>query len=906
MHLPFLPSLLPIFLLLLCSLHPCASRAQLLFPTNFPTAYSASVSLNFGGLNYSSSFDEYAHYDVFLDTSRVPSGQDLVQSRGRYVDRNTWLYFDQTRLDPAYANEDIDLFFLSTHNGDVTNLTSCSILFETGPAAEWALFSLAIGPTMAMFSSVLPRLEHVDWEVQENVLIADRKLTSTLWTMTTPITISPANSVVLTPYDTTLTSDQTVTVYDTSQPVRSLPFYYPINELVDINFRGREALGLIYGADISSIQVYLAPNATTFPDGAAYNIPYRMTISGTLVNLTCAPSGPCVPNTAVARIPFSNQYDWTAVQPVQFRPYNPPALRNSCTILDEAWVPLMITSIASPILPPAINSHPNATSFPPSFQATMEALLTLPPPNTPGSNAPFIMSQFREFTHSADGTTYWDENNQLMQVIGASTFDWYQFNHTTTGGGSHWQINSTAASNASTPYTCTWAELAGGNRSPIDYIHEAELTKLYSMANATIYLPTWNYSHSAYARGIFCDVYTFSFNNRSRTDNLIYTWTQSLYTTAKWWPVQARTLPDDAQAPVMIVTNGTYADAQGNTYSYTDYVHFFTIYTGPNPTIYNPQGYGCQPAPKPVGVRPLFPSLSTVPSSYSATITLNQFLVYRASTLTAYPVTWAYTEYARASPPFLRVDGHTEGVNSIQLFDLVSGVSTNATNPHLDAGALGYSDYPDYATHAATSNAAAAAACSTFTATPAQLSLQLPQLHTRTAPVHPRRHLADRAVHRQRLHHRGHVADQLPPHRAQHTYIPRRHALPGGGRVHLRHSHTQLHARPLPPRQFLLLPQRVHARHQRHRHGQLAVVLLPRHPLLAVPRPYQHDSCGVAAHLSAALHHLRRRHVRFAIRPCPRRCGCQPRIPHLPPHLPSLHPHHRRLLLCTSDPAPAH
>ena len=705
-------ALLPLLLLLLFSL--LSSSSAQTFPSTFPTAYSASVSMNFGTLNYSLSFDEYAQYNVYNINGAI-TGRQVVQQRGRYQDRNTWTFLDFSNGLPSF-------FEVATVNGDPTLITSCNstVLFED--AGDFVYSSLSTGPSLGVFGYVLPHLQGVTWTSSEGVRLTDRNMPTTLWTMSTPLTITPVSKRSIVTY--TVSGGSTSAPYP---PSGDSPAYYPLAELVDMNLRFAEFAGLVYQSNISSIQVYLSSSTMTFPDNVAYNIPVRLVVNGTRVLWDGVDMSGPVTDASVTS--FTNVFDWAAVQPVQLRYYNPTALNATCTLLDEHWLPPAIISPSILATPPILLAHPPLTAFPPSFQATMEALTSLPPPGQPGLNAPLVLSQFRENTPNADGTVVWDENNQVIQLINAPTAnygDWYQYNHTITGGGSHWQLTSSPA--ASPPFSCSWQWLYGGNRSPIDYIHEQQLSKIYSMTNGSIYLGLWGYNHSEYARGVWCDVYLmYNVTAASRTDGRYYSWVQSLYVTATGWQTQGRVNSNvsgsaDAGLPVMIVTTG-YSTLGSSAYNFTDYVHFFTLYANPNPFIFNPQGYGCQPAPKVSGGRPLFPALSAMPSSYSSTITFSAFTL-SAGNVSQQPVTWSYTEYYQASPPLMRVDGDTESINSVQVFNLLTNVSTLATNPALDLGALGYASYPDYATHPSTSNigSASAAQCRQFTATPAQAS----------------------------------------------------------------------------------------------------------------------------------------------------------------------------------------
>ena len=86
------------------------------------------------------------------------------------------------------------------------------------------------------------------------VRLTDRNLNSTLWTMTTSISITPTSPVISEahePYITTLTNSTrrrwcTTPNVESQDVQRTYPGFYPINELVDINFRGREVVGLNY------------------------------------------------------------------------------------------------------------------------------------------------------------------------------------------------------------------------------------------------------------------------------------------------------------------------------------------------------------------------------------------------------------------------------------------------------------------------------------------------------------------------------------------------------------------------------------------------------------------------------------------------------------------------------------
>ena len=361
-----LPLLVLFSLCLLASLSPSTAQPQSAFPTNFPTDYSASVSLNFGTLNYSSSFDEYVSYTGYLSH---PTGFQLVQSRGRYVDRNSWLY-----LDGAAG----DVFLLASNNGDPTNVTACSVLSEN-VAPQW-FESLATGPTMAVFSSVLPRLQSVNWSVSTQWL-TERNINATLWSLQTPLTVTynATASTGTVNYSATTATDTSDVAYDTADATpQGLPYFYPFDELIDFNYRMAASASLLYQTNITSLQAYLAPDPVTFPDNSSYLIPLRLTLTGTRVPWSPA-TGPIG-----AVVGFSSTYDWAAVQPVQLRYYNPNALLDphgaNCSQLNATWQPpaVLTPSVIAP--PPSSTTHPNATSFPPSFQATMEALTVLPPP----------------------------------------------------------------------------------------------------------------------------------------------------------------------------------------------------------------------------------------------------------------------------------------------------------------------------------------------------------------------------------------------------------------------------------------------------------------------------------------------------------------------------------------------
>ena len=402
---------------------------------------------------------------------------------------------------------------------------------------------------------------------------------------------------------------------------------------------------------------------------------------------------------------FTNYFDWSGVQPVttqyyDMQDYTLCALADSATILPSILGPSALSTAAPPaMLPPS--------SFPPVFSGTIEALLSPPAANSSGVNGALILSQFREGSSTADGQWNWDENNQLQQLINspAAPFaSWYQFNHTViggVGGGSLWNLTAIDGNEApyggnAPPFACSWQWIAAANRSPLDYIHEQDLTKLWAMGNASLLLPLYSYNATVTVRGILVDQYLKQAVVHSPTDGNNYTYTQSIYVMHSGWQMQGRAgnglLPPQSSMPVQIVTSGSYLSG-GVAVPFTDYVNVFTIFPQASPFIFSPPSYNCQPPPRPS--RPLFPSLqSVVAAGYYATVSLTSFYTSDDPETTfeplKLPATFGYTEYFQSSPPLLRLDGAAVGVDWLQVIDLTSNVSTLAYNAALSMGALGY------------------------------------------------------------------------------------------------------------------------------------------------------------------------------------------------------------------------
>ena len=617
---------LAVFALVLSSLSsPVSSQSNTTFPAVFPSAssfplqYSASVQMTFGQLSYTSAFEEW----VCLTDWSFGEGSDgiapLVQQRGRYGDASSWL-----TVDYAFDN----MFLLPSNVSSVGTPGQCSQLNVSSTPYNY-FQSFAAGGSIGLVAAVLPVL-NVQWTNTTNVLLADRNLLTTMWSMTTTILVAFRGD------DSwySATNPQLADVYSPALGALS-----PINEILDINFFRATEEGIQYDTQIQSIVVYIASTPLQFPDPQAPGapaselslIPVRMVVSG-LRQLSNS-SGP-------DWMPFTNYFDWSGVQPVttqyyDMQDYTLCALADSATILPTIVGPSALSTAPPPaLLPPS--------SFPPVFSGTIEALLSPPAANSSGVNGALILSQFREGSSTADGQWNWDENNQLQQLINspAAPFaSWYQFNHTViggVGGGSLWNLTAIDGNEApyggnAPPFACSWQWIAAANRSPLDYIHEQDLTKLWAMGNASLLLPLYSYNATVTVRGILVDQYLKQAVVHSPTDGNNYTYTQSIYVMHSGWQMQGRAgnglLPPQSSMPVQIVTSGSYLSG-GVAVPFTDYVNVFTIFPQASPFIFSPPSYNCQPPPRPS--RPLFPSLqSVVAAGYYATVSLTSFYTER-------------------------------------------------------------------------------------------------------------------------------------------------------------------------------------------------------------------------------------------------------------------------------------
>ena len=475
---------------------------------------------------------------------------------------------------------------------------------------------------------------------------------------------------------------------------------------------------------VNSIDLYTLPYTLDFADVTASSVPVRLVVTGT--RALNDPTGTLSPAE-----PFTNIFEWSDVQPVNLRYVNLNADEGtSCTAAAASYTLPIITTASTWTHPNSSTQTPPPTAFPPVFTARMEALLA----SSDTVNSPFTWSQYRESYSIADGSWTFDQNNQVLQahnaITGNDTFHWYLFNHTANGGGGNWLITPTVyAANSFTPYSCSFAYNNAYNRSPLDYMYEAGLTKLYAMGNATTYVPMYHYTGAATVRGIPVDIYSQFFSIPSATDStVLYNYTRSIYLIASGWQLAGRAnnaiSTNETSLPLMIQDVGLIIYLNNNTQSnFSSVVNFFTMFPSPNPFLYSPAAYHCIPFPE--TTRPWLPALSQLPLSYTATITVASTQNFNTADGDALfnPISLAYTEYYNSSSQQLRVDGRARDVNSVEIIQLTANSASSllAQNTALDMGAMGYSSAFDAATHPST--VLLSSSCSTFDSTdPTQLS----------------------------------------------------------------------------------------------------------------------------------------------------------------------------------------
>ena len=516
--------------------------------------------------------------------------------------------------------------------------------------------------------------------------------------------------------------------------------------------------------NLTALDVYFLPHTSALFTDSAENgpsaIPVRLTLSGTRAS-----------GNGGGIITFNNTFDWSDVQPVNLNYVNLATEDDTvCNGTVGFDVTLFIDSTSTLSLNPADRSIPPLTAFPPVFTAHMEALLSNASSVT---NSPFTWSNYREFHPIADGSFTFGQNNQVLQAYNIATnnnlFEWYQFNHTANGGGcktrtihtcrhrscahaphretehrpylckvltcllvicvlilcdsalyatGNYLITPAVVPNF-TPWSCLFAYNSATNRSPLDYVHEAGLTKLYAMGNATTYVPSYHYAGPSFYRGIATQTYSVFISNTSQTDShTIYNFTRTIHVIASGWQILGRANlaigTDDTSLPLAVFDVGTATNMTTNvTVPFSTVVNFFSMFPYPNPNIYSPAAYHCPPFP--TQRSPWLPTFAQLPASYSATITATSSLFNEAARQLNNPISLTYTEYYDGAQK-LRVDGRAQDIDSVEIIQIGSTItSVMAANQAQNEGAFGYALALDAASQPA--NILLSSPCSQFSTT---------------------------------------------------------------------------------------------------------------------------------------------------------------------------------------------